>query len=206
MTNAAWHARGGASAKLGAARLLANSSAMREEAGGDPAPRRRVIRGYARRGGRLSAVDTRGGCVLELLLGAEESVEHGLAGALAEDQGHGGADQAEQDDPTEAALLVLLRRPEGLGGVAQVLRGDLEVALHLLVAGHGLDRAAVAGRTAVGALSCLEGLLEAVAQFFVLDQTLHVGILACGRIKIGGLGRLGLGHAFSSLDSPGHSE
>src|SRR6478735_385843 len=89
--------------------------------------------------GRLSgAVDTRGAGVLELLLGTEEGVEHGFAGVLAEDQGDGGADQAEQDDATELALLALLRRPEGLGGVAQVLCRNLEVTLHLLVAGDCL--------------------------------------------------------------------
>src|SRR5262245_54649410 len=79
----------------------------------------------ARRAADSRAVDRRGRRVLELLLGAEEGVEDCLAGVLAEDQGDSGADQAEQDDAAKAALLALLRRPECLRGVTQVLCGRL---------------------------------------------------------------------------------
>src|SRR5262245_20375195 len=105
---------------------------------------------------RSGAVDACGAGVLELLLGAEEGIEHGLARVLAEDQSDDGADDRQHHQPAETTLLTLLRRPQGFGSVAQVLRRRLEVALYLLVAGHGLDGAAVAGRTAVGAPRCLE--------------------------------------------------
>ena len=76
---------------------------------------------------------------------------------------------------------------QALGGLAQALGGLAQVLLDLLVAGHGLDRAlAVAGRAAVGTLGGLEGVAKVVAQLVVLDQTLHVGVLTRGRVKVAG--------------------
>src|SRR5262249_35145730 len=133
------------------------------------------------------------------LFGAEEGVEHGLAGALAEHQRDRRAEDPEQDQPAETALA-LARGTQPVGGLAQVLGRVAEVLLHLLVAGDGLDRAlAVAGGPTVGAARRVEGLTQAVAQLFVLDQLLHVGVFASRRVKvpgaIRGLTRLRLRHA-----------
>src|SRR6185436_19553603 len=152
-------------------------------------------RGFAA-ASKSGAVDRGRAGVLELLLGAEEGVEHGLASVLAEDQGQAGTDEGEEDEAAELALAALaLRRAQRLGGVTEALGCDAEVLLHLLVAGYRLDGTAVAARPRVGMTGRVEGLLEAVAQFFVLDQALDVGILARGRIKVGGLAGPCLAHA-----------
>ena len=107
--------------------------------------------------------------------------------------------------------LALLRRPQLLGGLAQALGGGAQVLLHLLVAGDGLDRAlAVAGRAPVGAAW--------------RPRTRRAGCRAARRPRSGAarrgsrgrssrdrrrgrrLGRLRLGHAFSSLDMSGARE
>src|SRR6476619_5375898 len=75
--------------------------------------------------------------VLELLLRAEQRVEHLLAQPLGDDQGDRAADEAEQDqlaEPTAAAALLLLRRLiQADRDVAHAARGLADVLLQLLV-------------------------------------------------------------------------
>src|SRR5215203_2277572 len=115
--------------------------------------------------GLLGPVDAGGGGVLELLFGAEERIEDGLAGSLADGQGDSRTDDRDEQQATDAALALLGLAAQRLRGFLQALGGLAQVLLDLLVAGYGLDRPfAVAGRPAVGALGGLEGVFEALTQ------------------------------------------
>ena len=74
--------------------------------------------------------------VLELLFGAEEGVEHGLAGILADHQGDDGADEGEQDQAAEAALLLrrLGRRSEASCRLSAASRRSFWTFLSLVTA------------------------------------------------------------------------
>src|SRR5215207_11156403 len=74
-------------------------------------------RGLRRGGGRRRGV-------LELLLGAEQRIEHGLAEVLAQRQRQHRARDRDQQQPAPVALLLLAAQP--VGGVAQVLGGLLQ--------------------------------------------------------------------------------
>src|SRR3954470_24840302 len=94
--------------------------------GSDPLTSGRACRGARSRGGRRG--------VLELLLGAEQRVEHLLAQPLGQRRGAPPADDAEQQDAAEpAAALALLRRlVERHARVARAARGLADVLLQLL--------------------------------------------------------------------------
>ena len=139
--------------------------------------------------------------VVELLLGAEQRVEHLVAQALAHGEGHAGADDADQQQLGEAAaalLLLLGALAQRLTGVAERLGGVLDFLLQLLVV-EDLRRRSCrwsAGRTRSCAVS--NAVHDVLAQFLVLDEALDVR--AGPRRGTARLGRLLLGCHSSSPD------
>src|SRR5829696_1433716 len=130
--------------------------------------------------------------VLELLLGAEERVEHLLAKSLAGDERHARTHESDQEE-TALAALALLRAAQRLGRVLERVGRDAQLALRLLVLGHGLDRA-LPVHARVGLLRRLERAAQVLAQLGVLDQPLYVLVradrLARGKRSGAGLGGL----------------
>src|SRR4051794_11042455 len=83
---------------------------------------------------RRSRARRRGGRgVLELLLGAEQRVEHPLAQALAQSECNTGTDDQEQQLPAHAALALLLAAAKRIGSFLQRRRRGLKLLLRLLV-------------------------------------------------------------------------
>src|SRR6266498_165441 len=116
--------------------------------------------------------------VLELLLGAEQPVEHRLAKVLAERDRDRGADQRhERDLPPRAATPLAA---QVLRGVAQRFRRRTEIALDLLVLGQGPYGPLSVGHALVGVAGSVEGLLDAVPQVFVLDHASYVRVRTRG--------------------------
>src|SRR4051812_7226218 len=156
----------------------------------DSAPCQATLRGAARGRLRRRCGGRRGG-VLELLLGAEQRVQDLLAQALGERERDPAADEAEQQDATEAAAALLLRRlVEGDAGVAEVLRRLLDVLLELLVFEDLLrGRLAVAQALERVAAGCIS-LKDVLAEVLVVHDTLDVGVVARLQGRLLGLGGL----------------
>src|SRR5690606_23063080 len=124
-------------------RRRGRSAAPRPGRAAPPPPRARETRSARRRGASCcdrevlardrGAVGRRGRRgVLELLLGTEEAVEHGLAQVLVEDEGERGSDDPdEQDLPPGALLLRAATQP--VGRLAQRFSGLAKLAVDLLV-------------------------------------------------------------------------
>src|SRR6202042_895334 len=121
-------------------------------------------------------------------------------------------DDREQEQFAETVLL-LLRLLQTLARFLKRLGGLPHFLLHLLVGGDGLDRAlTVAGRPRVGLFRRFVGVLKVFAQIFVLDQALHVRVLARRPVQVAGAIRrvtgLALGHPSPSSVSrfrPGYT-
>src|SRR3954453_10100462 len=156
---------------------------------------RRRLRGGAARGRRRRR-GRRG--VLELLLLAEERVEHLVAQVLAHAERHAGADDEQHQRAAEAPLLLLLGAlAQRVGGLLEVLGGLLDALLQLLVVEERLVRRLAVGQPLEGVPAGLVRELEVLAHVLVLDHPLDrgAGLRLCrdpGRAA-GGLGRLLLG-------------
>src|SRR6185437_9336014 len=116
--------------------------------------------------------------VLELLLRAEQHVEHLGTKALVERDGQASANQQEHE-ATPAPLLLAA----GLGvpqRVRRVLQGRgrlAELLLGLLVLGDRLDRSLAVGHAGVRLARRFEGGPHVLAQLLVLDDPLHVRVV-----------------------------
>ncbi len=141
--------------------------------------------------------------VLELLLGAEELVEDGLADVLAQRDREDGADERDEQQLQErmAALRALVGLPQRLGCGAKRLAGALEVTLKALVV-EQRRRLLGSGGALVGVTAGFVGLAQVVAELLVLDQALDVGarvLIGAARLVLrSGLGR----HSIAPLGSP----
>src|SRR2546422_4115424 len=80
----------------------------------------------------------RGGAVVELLLGAEQRIEHLLAQALAQCERKTGADRNDQQPATHAALAPPRALPERRSDLTQGDGRIAQVTLELLVLEQGL--------------------------------------------------------------------
>ena len=123
--------------------------------------------------------------VLELLLGAEQPVEHRLAQVLAERDRERGAEQGDHQQPAPAAPLALAAQL--VGRLAKRLGGGAQVALHLLVLGDRLHGPLAVRHPLVRVPGRLEGVANVVSQLLVLDQAPHIRI---GARRTGRLTRL----------------
>ena len=154
-----------------------------------------------------SRVTTRGRRgVLELLLGAEQGVEHLLAQPLGEGERDSAADDAEQQDAAEAAALLLLlgRLVQRDARVAHAARGLLDVLLELLVLEDLRRRALAVAQPGVGVTGRLVGLHDVLAQVLVVDEPLDVRVGAGRLSRLPGLLHLLVRHR--SLASRFHKD
>src|SRR5438445_12763367 len=96
-----------------------------------------------RRACRLRCRARRGGgrAVLELLLGAEQRVEHLLPQAFRQRERGTRRDDQEDHPPPPAAVLLRLGATQRVGRLAERARGLPQLALRLLVVDEGLRRA-----------------------------------------------------------------
>src|SRR4051794_18653391 len=113
--------------------------------------------------------------VLELLLRAEQGVQHLLAQAFAEREREAPADDRHHEEAsTTLAAAALLATAQGIGRVLEGGGRFLELLLGLLVLRHGLDRALAVGHPRVCLARGVVSGTEIVAQLVVLDDPLHV--------------------------------
>src|SRR5829696_3401045 len=126
--------------------------------------------------GRTAVGGRRRRRVLELLLGAEQRVEHLLAQTLAERERGARADDHQQQRAAALALAGLLAAPQGVGGFLQVARRRLKLLLGLLVVEQRLGGTSPVGHAAVGVARGVVGGAQVVAQLLVLDQAVHVRV------------------------------
>src|SRR6185437_2126716 len=142
--------------------------------------------------------------VLELLLGAEQGVQHLGAQALRNRQRDDRADQQDHELAAEPALLLLLglgvlgRVRERHGGVAARLERRSKLALQLLVVDQSPLRGLGAAQAVGRALTGLDCRPHVVAQLGVLEQALDVRVGLRDVGQVGGIERHRLGDFLSS--------
>src|SRR5215204_2614693 len=113
--------------------------------------------------------------VLELLLGAEQLVEDGLAQVLVQRDREDGPHDPDDEQLAERMALLALAL-EAFGGLLQVLGSRAEVALDLLVVGERLDRALAVRHALIGVTGRIESVPDARPQLFVLDEPAYVRV------------------------------
>src|SRR5256714_887724 len=114
--------------------------------------------------------------VLELLLGAEQRIQHLLAQTLGQRERSARTDDQEEDPPAPALLLLGLRAAQRVGRVAEGGRGLLELLLGLLVVEQGLRGPLPVRHPLVGLARRLVRRAKVLAQLVVLYEPLHVGV------------------------------